>query len=85
MSDAMPRSPASRRTFIRQGAAAAVALPTVAAALAACGETKATVPPPKDPKPAAPPPAVAPPAVPPAAPPAAPVETQRAAAHTCSG
>ena len=58
MSDATPRSIASRRTFIRQGAAAAVALPTVAATLAACGETKAAAPaPPQEPaKPAAPPP-----------------------------
>ena len=56
MSDATPRPIASRRTFIRQGVAAAVTLPTVAATLAACGETKATVPPPKDPQGAAPPP-----------------------------
>ena len=56
MSDATPRPIASRRTFIRQGVAAAVTLPTVAATLAACGETKATVPPPKDSQGAAPPP-----------------------------
>ena len=44
MSDATPRSIASRRSFIRQGAAAAVALPAVVATLAACGETKAAPP-----------------------------------------
>ena len=58
MPDATPPATASRRTFIRQGAAAAVVLPTVAATLAACGETKAAAPaPPQEPaKPAAPPP-----------------------------
>jgi FtsP/CotA-like multicopper oxidase with cupredoxin domain len=58
VSDATPRPTASRRTFLRQGTVAAVALPTVAATLAACGETKAATPaPPQEPaKPAAPPP-----------------------------
>ena len=56
MSDAQPRSPESRRSFLRHGAAAAVALPTVAATLAACGETKAAAAPPKETRPAPPPP-----------------------------
>ena len=56
MSETASSSPASRRSFIRQGTAAAVALPAVVSTLAACGETKATAVPPKDPKPATPPP-----------------------------
>ena len=54
MSETASSSPASRRSFIRQGTAAAVALPAVVSTLAACGETKATAVPPKDPKPATP-------------------------------
>ena len=56
MFDPASPSSASRRTFLRQGATAAVALPAVVSTLAACGDTKATATPPKDPKPAAPPP-----------------------------
>jgi FtsP/CotA-like multicopper oxidase with cupredoxin domain len=56
MSETASPSSASRRTFLRHGATAAVALPAVMSTLAACGETKATTAPPKDPKPAAPPP-----------------------------
>ena len=56
MSETASSSPASRRSFIRQGTAAAVALPAVVSTLAACGETKASAVPPKDPKPATPPP-----------------------------
>ena len=48
--------PADRRSFLRRGAAAAVALPAVVSTLAACGETKAVAAPPKDAKPTAPPP-----------------------------
>jgi FtsP/CotA-like multicopper oxidase with cupredoxin domain len=58
VSDATPRPSASRRTFIRHGAAAAVALPAVVTTLAACGDTKASASPPKEvaPPPPAPPP-----------------------------
>ena len=56
MSETASSSPASRRSFIRQGTAAAVALPAVVSTLVACGETKAIAVPSKDPKPATPPP-----------------------------
>ena len=39
--------PADRRSFLRRGAVAAVALPSVVSTLAACGETKAAGAPPK--------------------------------------
>jgi FtsP/CotA-like multicopper oxidase with cupredoxin domain len=53
MSEIIASSRASRRTFLRRGAAAAVALPAVVSGLAACGETKASAPPAAD-KPASP-------------------------------
>jgi FtsP/CotA-like multicopper oxidase with cupredoxin domain len=53
MSEIIASSRASRRTFLRQGATAAVALPTVVSTLAACGETKASAAPAAD-KPASP-------------------------------
>ena len=55
MSEIISSSRASRRTFLRHGATAAVALPAVVSTLAACGETKADIAPPEV-KPASPPP-----------------------------
>ena len=56
MSDVTPRPTPTRRSFLRQGAVAAVALPTVAATLAGCDDTKAAVAASKETRPAAPPP-----------------------------
>jgi FtsP/CotA-like multicopper oxidase with cupredoxin domain len=49
-------SSATRRSFIRHGAVAAVALPAVVSSLGACGETRAAAKGPKQGRPAAPPP-----------------------------
>jgi manganese oxidase len=55
VSEIISSSRASRRTFLRHGATAAVALPAVVSTLAACGETKAEIAP-TEVKPAGPPP-----------------------------
>ena len=55
VSEIISSSRASRRTFLRHGATAAVALPAVVSTLAACGETKADSAP-GEVKPASPPP-----------------------------